>query len=97
VYTAKPGTLAGNGVRLTKADGTYFFYGHMSKIANGISVGTKVKAGQVVGYVGHTGNTSTDHLHFEIHPFGGDAVNPYPIVKAVDACTTTVPYGTTTH
>lgn len=95
VYVDAPGKPTGHGVRLTKADGTYFFYGHMSKLADGITVGTVVKAGQVIGYVGHTGNTTTNHLHFEVHPFGGEAVNPYPIVKAVDACKVTAPYGTT--
>ena len=78
--------LSGNGVRLTMADGTYFFYGHFDTIAPGIEVGVPVKAGQVIGTIGATGNTSTPHLHLEIHPGGGDAINPYPIMKAIDAC-----------
>jgi peptidoglycan hydrolase-like protein with peptidoglycan-binding domain len=91
LYTVGTDKLAGNGVRLTQADGTYFFYGHMSKIADGIAVGTKVKAGQVVGYLGKTGGTTTPHLHLEVHPLGGDAIDPTPIVAAVDACSVTTP------
>ena len=91
VYVDYPGALAGNGVRLTMADGTYFFYAHMLNVADGIKVGTKVKAGQVIGVVGKTGNTNTDHLHLEIHPKGGSAVNPYPLVKAINACTNEAP------
>ena len=91
VYTVGTDKLAGNGVRLTMADGTYFFYGHMQKIADGITVGTKVKAGQVVGYLGKTGATNTPHLHFEVHPLGGAAIDPTSIVSAVDACSVTTP------
>jgi peptidoglycan hydrolase-like protein with peptidoglycan-binding domain len=86
LYTPEHDPLTGNGVRITRADGTYFFYGHMSALAPGIALGTPVGAGQLVGYVGHTGNAGVNHLHLEIHPGGGSAVNPYPIVKAVGAC-----------
>jgi peptidoglycan hydrolase-like protein with peptidoglycan-binding domain len=78
-------TLSGNAIRLTIADGTYFYYAHLDAFAEGITVGTQVTAGQVIGYNGSTGSTSP-HLHFEVHPRGGAAVNPYPFVKAVDAC-----------
>lgn len=78
-------TLSGNAIRLTIADGTYFYYAHLDAFAEGITVGTQVAAGQVIGYNGSTGSTSP-HLHFEVHPRGGAAVNPYPFVKAVDAC-----------
>jgi murein DD-endopeptidase MepM/ murein hydrolase activator NlpD len=91
VYYDRPGSLSGNGVRLTADDGTYFFYAHFDTIAEGISEGVRVQAGQVVGTIGATGNTSTPHLHLEIHPGGGTAVNPYPVVKAVDACEITEP------
>ncbi len=90
-YVDTPGSLAGNGVRLTQPDGTYYLYFHLSGLAPGIEVGTKVKAGDVLGYNGNTGNSATPHLHFEIHPNGGAAINPYPFVKAIDACDVTTP------
>lgn len=86
-------SLSGNALRLTTGDGTYFFYAHLDTIAPGIDVGTPVRAGQVLGTNGSTGNTSTPHLHFEVHPRGGAAINPFPIVKAVDACHVTEPRG----
>ena len=91
IYTDRPGSLAGNGLRLTMDDGTYFFYAHLLSFAEGIEVGTKVVAGQVIGKNGSTGNSGTPHLHFEIHPDGGAAINPYPIVKAIDGCSVTEP------
>jgi len=91
VYSTATDKLAGNGVRLTTADGTYFFYGHFKAIADGITIGTKVKAGQVIGYNGKTGGTNTPHLHFEVHPRGGEAIDPTAIVAAVDACNVTAP------
>lgn len=79
-------SLSGNALRLTGADKTYFFYAHLDSFAAGIAVGSTVRAGQIIGYMGSTGNSGVSHLHFEVHPGGGDAINPYPVVKAVDAC-----------
>jgi peptidoglycan hydrolase-like protein with peptidoglycan-binding domain len=90
-YFDYPGALAGNGLRVAQPNGTYFTYLHLSSFADGIEVGAKVKAGDVIGYVGTTGNSATPHLHFEVHPNGGSPVNPYPLVKAVDACNVTAP------
>src|SRR6185369_13533900 len=87
-YLDAPGSLSGNGWRLTTADGTYFFYAHLSTFASGLSVGSPVKAGQILGQVGMTGDAPIPHLHFEVHPGGGASVNPTPVVKAVDGCKT---------
>jgi murein DD-endopeptidase MepM/ murein hydrolase activator NlpD len=87
----RPGSLSGNAWWLTAADGTYFFYAHLSAFAPGLNVGSKVVAGQIIGFVGRTGNAGGPHLHFEVHPGGGAAVNPFAIVKAVDGCRTTTP------
>jgi len=86
IYTVEKDPLTGNGLRIARPDGTYFFYGHLSALPPGIAVGTAVSAGQLVGYVGRTGNAGVSHLHLEVHPGGGSAVNPYPIVKAIGAC-----------
>lgn len=72
---AKPKTneLGGNTVGLLGADGNYYYYAHL------VSWGTvgNVSKGTIIGYMGATGNASGPHLHFEIHPGNGDAVDPY--------------------
>lgn len=82
----QPGLRAGNAWWLTTADGTYFFYAHLADFAPGLKVGSRVQAGEIIGFVGNTGNSATAHLHFEIHPFGGEAINPYPSVRAAGGC-----------
>ncbi len=57
-------------------DGTVSWYGHMSQITS--TVGQEVRPGDVVGYSGNTGHSTGPHLHLEIHPEGGDAVDPIP-------------------
>lgn len=53
-------------------------YGHFASLAKGIRVGAKVKQGQVVGYVGSTGESTGPHLHYEMHKFGS-YVNPFKV------------------
>lgn len=71
--------LGGNAVYVTKPDGTFTYYAHMSEYGR---LGP-VETGDIIGYVGSTGNTTTPHLHFEYHPGGGSAINPYQLLLAV--------------
>ena len=72
--------LGGNSVWLNGSSGTRYFYAHLSAWEGS---SRSVSRGEVIGYVGATGNTTANHLHFEVHPGGGRAVNPYPYVRAV--------------
>jgi murein DD-endopeptidase MepM/ murein hydrolase activator NlpD len=77
--------LGGNKLWLVGADGTQYYYAHLLAYADGLQDGSIVEAGQVIGFVGDTGNAkgTPPHLHFEIHPGGGEAIDPYPILDAV--------------
>jgi len=77
--------LGGIYVWLKRADGTEYYYAHMSTIAAGLAEGTAVGASQVIGSVGNTGDAryGATHLHFEIRP-GGSPTDPYPHLVAVD-------------
>lgn len=70
----------GNLVRISYWDGTESYYAHMSRFS--ASVGEEVMPGDVVGYSGNTGRSTGPHLHLEIHPGGGPAVNPAPWLAA---------------
>jgi murein DD-endopeptidase MepM/ murein hydrolase activator NlpD len=81
-----PGSFGGNQEWLTAADGTRYFYAHLSSFAKGVGPGSPVHAGDVVGYTGATGLATVPHLHFEIHPGGGAPVNPYATLRAMITC-----------
>jgi LysM repeat protein len=69
------GSIGGNQFKLVGSDGTLYLGSHMATFGKKGSV----KAGDVIGTVGDTGDAKggPTHLHFEIHPGGGAAVNPY--------------------
>jgi murein DD-endopeptidase MepM/ murein hydrolase activator NlpD len=78
------GNLSGLSVWLQAGNGDQFFYAHLESYGD-ISVGQSVNEGQVIGYNGSSGNAPSwlPHLHFEYHPGGGSAVNPYPLVRSL--------------
>ena len=77
------GAISGLGVEITDAAGTQYFYAHLSGFAPGLAVGQRVHVGQVLGYVGNTGDAiaTSPHLHFEVQPHGVP-VPPKPFVDA---------------
>ena len=75
------GSSSGNWIILSGSDGNAYWYMHNDQ--NLVSSGS-VAAGQQIATLGDTGNAAgTPHLHFEYHPGGGAAVNPYPLVASL--------------
>jgi murein DD-endopeptidase MepM/ murein hydrolase activator NlpD len=75
-----PNPSGGLAVQLYGRDGNRYYLAHLDEYGDGGSVA----GGDVIGYVGNTGDarTTSPHLHFEIHPGGGETVNPFPTLVA---------------
>lgn len=84
-YVSRVGTssLGGLSVHVIDTAGNRYYYAHLSSTS--ASAGQPVRAGDVVGAVGNTGNarTTPPHLHWQFHPGGGSPVNPYPLAAAL--------------
>jgi murein DD-endopeptidase MepM/ murein hydrolase activator NlpD len=76
--------LGGSVLWLKGLSGTTYYYAHLGQYAPAMVPGTPVVAGTVIAFVGQTGNAifSVPHLHFEVHPNSGSAVDPYPLLRA---------------
>ncbi len=64
----------GNKTVVRLDDGTVLWYCHQSE--TGVERGQRLAPGDLVGYVGSTGNVTGPHLHLEVHPGGGDPIDP---------------------
>jgi murein DD-endopeptidase MepM/ murein hydrolase activator NlpD len=74
--------VGGKSAYVTTADGTFYYMTHLKSYAQGVASGSRVSQGQLVGTVGDTGNAKggAPHVHFEVHPRGGAAINPKPLL-----------------
>ncbi|MBC5783270.1 M23 family metallopeptidase [Ramlibacter sp. USB13] len=92
LFTSKPGGLT---IYQYDPDGKLaYYYAHLQRYAEGLREGQEVHRGDVIGYVGSTGNADpgTPHLHFAVFRLGdppkwweGEAVNPYPALSRAKA------------
>ncbi|MEU1012382.1 M23 family metallopeptidase [Streptomyces sp. NPDC005890] len=78
--TTKWNSAYGNMLILTAMDGTETWYCHLSSYR--VASGTTVKAGQPIAYSGNSGNSTGPHLHFEVRPAGGAAIDPLPWLRS---------------
>ena len=76
-------SLGGLSTHITTPEGVVYYYTHLERHPTIITSGQQVKKGDVVGFLGNSGNAryTSPHVHFEIRP-GGKAVNPYPTVRS---------------
>jgi murein DD-endopeptidase MepM/ murein hydrolase activator NlpD len=77
-------SLGGRSIYFRSDNGDMFYYAHLDSFAD-VGAGEHVEQGTVIGYNGSSGNAPEylPHLHFEWHPGGGGAVNPYSLVRGL--------------
>lgn len=82
VYRLSNSSLGGKSVYFYSDAGDLYYYAHLDDFGD-ISEGQNVPAGYVLGYNGSSGNAPSylPHMHWEYHPGGGGAVNPYPLAR----------------
>jgi murein DD-endopeptidase MepM/ murein hydrolase activator NlpD len=74
--------LGGKSFVLTGSSGYWYYYAHLSRFVPTLKEGDIVTAGEVVGYVGATGDAVAPHLHFEIHDPDGQVLDSYGLLEA---------------
>ncbi len=77
-------TIGGYRFWLFDQYGNSFYHAHLSAFSPIAIDGARVRRGDVIGFVGHTGDAqyTPPHLHFEVHPGNGGATNPFPLLNA---------------
>ena len=77
--------LGGNYIILISWNNNRYYYAHLDAFAEGVSEGQYVASGELIGYVGDTGNArgTPPHIHFEYRPDMGNRVNPYPLLTTI--------------
>lgn len=82
VATTSSEALGGLTVKVTMPDKTYFYLAHLSALGPGFTNGMAVRTGDIVGYVGDSGNArgGTPHVHVGVYPKGRGPVDPKPIL-----------------
>ena len=77
-------TIGGYRFWLFDDQGNSFYYAHLSAYSPLARDGARVQRGDVIGFMGHTGDAryTPTHLHFEVHPGNGAAVNPFAYLNA---------------
>src|SRR5690606_27137672 len=86
IYAGGDGTITyykwqsgyGNKIEIQHVNGYETAYGHLSRYVDGLGVGSQVRQGQLIGYVGSTGQSTGPHLHYEIK-INGNLVDPLSV------------------
>jgi murein DD-endopeptidase MepM/ murein hydrolase activator NlpD len=81
VASSHKDTLGGLTARVTMPDRTAFAFAHLSGLVEGFPEGQEVHVGDILGYVGDSGNAKgTPHVHVAVYPKGGPATDPKPVL-----------------